>query len=203
MFARTAGTSTLAGLTLVAVQACGGDALSPGADGSVEPRYATEAASCTRGDVEALFQAPLVAFDLYFGLGTTNPLAANVLTCQYRLFLPTYPDGSPITFHEGEPFLGGVVFFEPFDSELGLQFSDDIEVRVWLTEVTESGPGEPVEQTVLESPVKLHDVPGVGLAVAKQWGIITALPAGEYVSTTVASFNGEPEDPWIVHVFIE
>lgn len=196
------GRLTLTLLAFVSMQGCSGDALSPPLEGPLEPQYATTAGTaCTLGNVETVFQAPFVVFGFY---GSSHPLADLVESCQYRLFLPTYPDGSPITFDEGEPFLGGIVFTEPFDSDqpnASVQELEKIEVQNWLTEVTEAGFGDPIEQTVRKSAVK-QAVRNGELVTAQQWGVITALPAGEYVSTTVANYAGELFDSWTVNIFI-
>lgn len=196
---------TIALVALATAYGCGGDIVSPTPNESLQPQYATTAGTtCTRGDVEALLEWPFVAFDQYLA-GESHPRADLIETCQYRLFLPTYPDGSPITFREGEPFLGGVVFGEPFDSDqpsASAQELDKIEVRNWLTEVTVAGQGDPIEQTVLKSGLK-RALRGGEVVTVRQWGVITALPAGEYVSTTVASYAGEQFGAWTVNIFIE
>jgi len=165
---------------------------------------AAAATACTLGDVEALLEAPFVAFDWYLA-GESHPRGDLVESCQYRFFLPTYPDGSPITFGEGEPFLGGVVFWVPFDSDrpyASAQELEKTEVRNWLTEVTDAGQGSPIEQTVRTSGLK-QAVRREEVVTVRQWGVITALPAGQYISTTVASYAGVQFGFWTVNIFIE
>jgi hypothetical protein len=164
---------------------------------------------CTQGDAQALFETLLVANEILLREGADHPWADTLIHCQFRLF---WEDGhpllgQPVTFSEDDVFLGGLVAFDPyrdFDTTRreAVTILEQIEVRTWLAEVTESGIGSPVEQSLIETPVKSTMTSRFGLVVAKQWGYITQLPAGEYVSTTEVDDPFFGELSWTVEVFI-
>jgi hypothetical protein len=164
---------------------------------------------CTQGDAQALFETLLVANEILLREGADHPWADTLVHCQFRLF---WEDGhpllgQPVTFSEDDVFLGGLVAFDSYrDFNItrreAVAILEQIEVRTWLAEVTESGIGSPVEQSLIETPVKSTMTSSFGLLVAKQWGYITQLPAGEYVSTTEVDHPFFGELSWTVEVFI-
>jgi hypothetical protein len=156
------------------------------------PAYFAEGAAgsfCSLGDARALFEIAPVANQILVRNGPQHPLAQALLTCQYRLFWESgHPVlGRPISFSEGDYFLGGVAFPIPYRT-IGMTRAEAetiqkaIGVQIWLAEVTESGVGPLVQQAVMESAIKQTMTEGAGLVLWKQWGFIAKLPPGEYVS---------------------
>jgi hypothetical protein len=171
----------------------------------------TGSARCSYGDAQALFNAIEVANETLLRSGLGHPWAQTLVRCQYRLFWEDgHPVlGQPVTFSEGDHFLGGVVAFIPYKL-LGISRADAIaileaiHVRTWLAEVTANGVGDLVERSLMESAIHNTMTAGFGLIVSRQWGFIDQLPAGEYVSFTeaVAPVFFELEEFWTVPLTI-
>jgi hypothetical protein len=137
------------------------------------PASATPTAPCTLGDAREQFESFPLTFE-------------GIPPCQYRLFF----DRQTFTFGADEFFLGGAVRRESYDPSLGGSRDAAISrlesgvFRVWIAEVTESGMGELVEQPLMRTAVKSARDEQFGTHVWLQWGYITQLPAGEYVTVT-------------------
>jgi hypothetical protein len=180
----------------VVALACNGDVSAPDdrglAPGSAEPQLGAGSASeeCSLGDAQALLETVPVANEIFLREGPDQPWANTLLTCQYRLFWESgHPILGPITFNDEDFFLGGVVFRLPY-ANLGMSLEQAeaalaaIDVRIAVAEVTKAGVGELIPQPVLESAFKQTKTDGLGLILYKQFGFITQLPPGEYVSVT-------------------
>lgn len=145
---------------------------------------------CSLGDARALLETLIVANDILVRHGPDQPWAATLVRCQYRLFWEAgHPIlGAPVTFTEEDFFLGGATFNVPYRL-LGMTMQqaaailDAIDVQIWLAEVTETGIGDFVEQPVMTSSTLKHTMSDVfGFVLWRQWGFISQLPPGEYVS---------------------
>lgn len=166
---------------------------------------------CSLGDAQALFNTIEIANEILVRSGATHPWAQTLLHCQYRLFWENgHPVlGQPVTFAEDDYFLGGVVAFIPY-KQLGMSRAEAIDilkliqVRTWLAKVTENEIGDLVEQPLMESAIDNSMTASFGLVVARQWGFIGQLPAGEYVSFTefVAPVFFEIDAFWTVPLTI-
>jgi hypothetical protein len=187
--------------TVLLVSLLGGAPAAPADTGKSRP--------CTLGDARATFETLEVANEILLREGADHPWADTLIHCQFRLF---WEDGhpllgQPVTFSEDDIFLGGVVDFLPY-RDLGLTRSEAVEIleqeeiRTWLAEVTDGVIGSPVEQPLMETTVKSTMTADFGLVVAKQWGYITQLPAGTYLSTTEASHPIWGDESWTVEVII-
>ena len=146
---------------------------------------------CSPGDARALLESLPISNEIFLREGPDHPWAETLLTCQYRLFWESgHPVlGQPVSFSQEDHFLGGIVGFVPYEN-LGMTRAEAeailaaVEVRIGLAEVTEGGVGELVRQPVLESAFKQAMTDRLGLVLWKQWGFITSLPRGEYLSVT-------------------
>jgi hypothetical protein len=137
----------------------------------VAPASATPTQPCTLGDARQQFETFPLTFE-------------GIPPCQYRLFF----NGQTFTFDTDEFFLGGTVRRQSYDPSV--EGSRDVAIarleagvpRVWIAEVTASGTGDLVEQTVMRTGVKSGQNEQFGTYVWLQNGYITQLPAGEYVT---------------------
>lgn len=147
--------------------------------------------SCSLGDAQALLETVPVANEILASDGLDQPWARTLAKCQYRLFWETgHPVlGTPITFSREDFFLGGVVVQVPYKrlgmtSRQAAAIVDAVEVEVSLARVTDAGIGEFVEQAVMTSTLKQTMTQRAGLVLWRQWGFISQLPPGEYVTVT-------------------
>jgi hypothetical protein len=174
------------------------------------PAEAAKDQPCTQGDAQALFETLVVANQILLREGADHPWADTLIHCQFRFFWEGGDPllGQPVKFSEDDIFLGGLVYFLPYQ-DLGLTrreavaILEQVEVRTWLAEVTDGSVGSPVEQPLMETVVKSTATADLGLLVHKQWGYIAQLPAGTYVSTTEATDPfSDAEYLWRVEVVI-
>jgi hypothetical protein len=139
---------------------------------------ASEDQPCTFGEARALFEAmpPLFHFKPLEG-------TEEYPDCQFRLFW----HGETVTFTEDDWFLAGAVgFVEYRDLDLSRHEAiaelDRFTSRLWFAPVSGGVVGDVVEQALMESGFKSFRSPVFGLVVYKHVGVITRLPAGEYLS---------------------
>ena len=96
-----------------------------------------------------------------------------------------------INFSENDFILGGIVQYIDYPV-IGMSRSDavaeleGIEVRTWLAEVTNGQVGPLVAQPLMISATRgiVLKRQEIGKVVARTWGYITQLPAGEYRGVT-------------------
>ena len=137
------------------------------------PVSAAPTEPCTLGDARQQFETFPLTFE-------------GVPPCQYRLFF----NDQTFTFREGDYFLGGVVRRESYDPSVPggrdaaiARLERDV-FRVWIAEETGGGIGELVEQPLMRTALKSGQNDQFGTYVWLQWGYITQLPAGEYLTVT-------------------
>jgi hypothetical protein len=142
------------------------------------PAMATPTDPCTLGDAREQFETFPLTFE-------------GIPPCQYRLFF----NGQTFTFGQDEFFLGGVVRRESYDPSVeGSRDAASSRLegeafRVWIAELTETGIGELVDRPLMRTALKSGKNDQFGTYVWVQWGYITQLPPGEYL-TLSQSPNG-------------
>ncbi|HET7236914.1 MAG TPA: hypothetical protein VFK59_10845 [Actinomycetota bacterium] len=157
----------------------------------VSPASATPAEPCSLGDAREQFETFPLTFE-------------GIPPCQYRLFF----DGQTFTFGEDDYFLGGVVSLADYDPSLegsrdaAIALLEAETLQTWIAEVTASGIGELVEQPLMRTALKSGSNDQSGSYVWVQWGLITRLPPGEYVSVTESSSPTFGDETWTVHLII-
>lgn len=171
-------------------------------------------AGCTYGEVEALAQAlPITSTMLALPLPLPEQydkafpdqddpdqeddprvLVNGRQTCQYRL----YEDGWTYSFAANEPFLGGIVWYDPYQSE-GMTRAQAVAIlaglgnRVWLAPKDSQGNfGTGAEIPLSCTAFKDAVIKGLGKIVYIQCSYIGNLPAGEYQSHLEATYQGDP-----------
>lgn len=166
---------------------------------------------CSYGDAIALLESLVSAVEIRLQKGPDQPHVQTLLRCQYRLFWESGNPflGTPVTFTKDDFFLGGTAFRLDYKAHgLSVQQAkailDAVEVHVWWAEVTSAGVGELVELPLLMSPLKQSVIESFGLILWRQWGFISRLPPGEYMSVTKVKrpLFFEDEHNWTVRVFI-
>lgn len=158
---------------------------------SVSPASATPTEPCSLGDAREQFETFPLTFE-------------GIPPCQFRLFF----DGQTFTFAEDDYFLGGAVRRESYD--VSLEGSRDAAIarlqaethRTWIAKVTASGIGELVEQPLTRTALKSGENDQFGTYVWVQWGFITRLPPGEYLSVTEFTSPTRGHRIWTVHLII-
>ena len=160
---------------------------------------------CTIGDVTSALQAFEIALNNASDFPADIKIAGlgGSVNCQFRFFLPQKPtNGERFTFCEDDVFLGGVVWFVPYEA-LGVSRELAIEEELEQLESTVFfGPiaGAQPEQSLMRIANKNYVDADFGNVVYTQEAFITQEEPGTYVSNWTAFFMGAPFFNVVVNV---
>lgn len=171
--------------------------------GLTVPAQAEKPHTCGTGEVNAVFQALPVGFNIVNDQGRslkTAGLGGGFDACT----LPLFRDGDTYTFREGEPFISHVTYVYDY-VRLGVSRDEAItEISELVDTVTLNKVGDPpVEQSLMTTAFKNFNHPEFGLTVYQTRAFITELEVGTYESRfSVDNGTGIPTGEAVVTIEI-
>lgn len=176
---------------------------------SSTPATLSNSTPCTRLAAQVLFHGFVIANDLIARGIAPSAVVETLERCQYRIFVDEGHPQDHYTFTEDDWIVGGIVVFDDYVAQGipradSIAFLESIGGGVWLAKVRPDGSlGPAVEQPLMRTRYLDWNYSGLGVIVYQHRAFIKKLPPGDYVSTHVQTWPGEPNTIHTIYLHVE